>query len=94
MRGETWQITTWTAAISDSGQDELTPSGIKFEQRNGHLVDARQFRCLDDDKVVYCYGMAIDEEALLEIHEFMSSNYGTTSLEIETAPDTWTPTIG
>jgi hypothetical protein len=94
MRGETWQITTWMAAISNSGLDELAPSGIKFEQRNGHLKAAMRFRCLDDDKIVYCYGMAIEDAALEDAMNFMQENYGATSLDVETAPDTWTPTIG
>ena len=68
-------ITKWCKAITDSGKDEYThklSDDMPFE-----------FRCLDDDGIVYFYGCSRscdDEEAFAPLDQ-TGQEYGCTSIE-------------
>lgn len=93
MRGDTWEITQWFAAITDSGQDHFPVSGRMFLEKHEDK-SLMHFECRDDDGIAYCRGRAVDDDASEEALDFVMNNYGATSLWMEQANGSWECTIG
>lgn len=75
MRGETWCITQWCKAITDSGKDEVVmekPDNMSYK-----------FRLKDGDGVIYAYGYCTtnDDEAAFEPLDDLENAYGVVSIE-------------
>lgn len=68
-------ITKWCAAITDSGEDE--------ETLRDHSDMPCEFRLLDDDSEVYCYGFSTssDDEAAFDPLDGDGADYGCTMIE-------------
>jgi hypothetical protein len=67
-----WNITKWCKSITDSGKDEYT-------NRNTDGM-TQKFRLLDDDGVVYAYGMAKDDIDFEPLDYYMYA-YGCTEIQ-------------
>jgi hypothetical protein len=49
-----------------------------------------EFRLFDDDKIFYCEGLAQDQDAAEEAHNYVADNYGATYSEIrEIGSERW-----
>lgn len=66
-------ITKWCACITDSGKDEHT--GKKLKAKNVY-----RFRLLDDDGIVYAYGLSDDDSDFEPLDRYMD-NYGVTGIQ-------------
>jgi hypothetical protein len=77
--GSTYVITLWCGSISNSGQDEPT--------KQDHSNFPHEFRLLDDDCEIYCYGYGAtcDDEAAFAPLDEVGASYGCTSIEYRDA---------
>jgi len=77
-------ITKWCKSITDSGKDEYTNRLQHMKERLirqlGHLPPLYRFRLLDDDGIVYAYGVSTDDSSFapLDRYEYI---YGCTEIQ-------------
>lgn len=80
-------ITKWCKAITDSGKDECTGHLKQLKEKLaevcGKVPPLYDFRLLDDDGVVYAYGVSTDdssEDAFAPLDDY-SGAYGCTEIQ-------------
>lgn len=77
-------ITKWCKSITDSGKDEYTNRLSHMKERLigqlGQLPPLYRFRLLDDDGIVYAYGVSTDDSSFapLDRYEYV---YGCTEIQ-------------
>lgn len=77
-------ITKWTRHITDSGRDEhtgrLEAMKARLLKQSGTVPQLYKFRLLDDDGIVYAYGMSTrpDSFAPLDRYQWV---YGCTEIQ-------------
>lgn len=74
---ENWVITKWCKSITDSGEDEY----VNADKKKDTMIHS--FRLLDDDGVIYAYGVSddCDSEDAFEPLDYYEGDYGCTSIE-------------
>lgn len=76
-------ITKWTKEITDSGKDEYTGRGKKMMNKlkeSNYTGDIYRFRLLDDDGIVYAYGISTDDSSFAPLDRYMY-DYGCTEIQ-------------
>lgn len=74
MKNENWIITKWCKCISDSGKDEY----VNQDKKKDTMI--YEFRILDDDDIVYAYGLSDDDNSF-EPLDYYEGLYGVTSIQ-------------
>ena len=69
-----WVITKWCKSITDSEKDEY----VNKEIDKKHMV--HRFRLLDDDGIVYAYGVSDDDSSFSPL-DYYSPLYGVTDIQ-------------
>jgi hypothetical protein len=77
-------ITKWTKHVTDSGEDEYTnrlPNlKCRLKEKYGSVPPLYKFRLLDDDGVVYAYGISDDDSSFAPLDRYMN-DYGVTEIQ-------------
>lgn len=77
-------ITKWCKSITDSGKDEYTHRETKLKEklieRYGECPKLYRFRLLDDDGIVYGYGLSDDDSSFAPLDKY-ESWYGCTEIQ-------------
>ena len=80
-------ITKWCKAITDDGKDHYTGRAeklkAKYFEKYGEKPHLYKFRLLDDDRIVYGYGLSTDnctEHAFAPL-DYYEPEYGCVSIE-------------
>ena len=77
-------ITKWTRHISDSGKDEYTHRLKRMKDKLieewGQVPPLFKFRLLDDDGIVYAYGMSTDDSSFAPLDRYAPA-YGCTEIQ-------------
>ena len=83
-------ITKWCKSISDSGKDQYTyrlpKMKKKLVEKYGSVPTLYPFRLLDDDGVIYAYGVSTDNSSFAPLDRYMY-DYGCTEIQYRN-PDT------
>ena len=69
-----WVITKWCKSITDSGKDEY----VNKEIDKKHMI--HRFRLLDDDGIVYAYGVSDDDSSFAPL-DYYAYSYGVTEIQ-------------
>lgn len=77
-------ITKWCKSITDSGKDEYTyrlPNlKRKCIEKFGSVPTLYDFRLLDDDGVIYAYGVSTDDSSFAPLDRY-EPDYGCTEIQ-------------
>ena len=74
-------ITKWTKHVTDSGKDEFTGRESKFRAK-AKVNDKPifRFRLLDDDGVIYAYGLSTNDSSFSPMEKY-GDMYGITDIQ-------------
>ena len=77
-------ITKWCKSITGTGKDTYTGRlkrmKLKLIERTGSVPTLYHFRLLDDDGIVYAYGMSTDDSSFAPLDRYMY-DYGCTEIQ-------------
>lgn len=77
-------ITKWCKAITDDHKDvythRLPKMKVKLVEKLGSVPVLYSFRLLDDDGVVYAYGVSTDDSSFAPLDRYMN-DYGCTEIQ-------------
>lgn len=76
MEKRSWVITKWCASITDTGHDEYKDNSLVS---NLHELK-HKFRLLDDDGIVYAYGLAKSDSSFAPL-DYYQNSYGCTEIQ-------------
>ena len=88
-------ITKWTKEVTDSGKDEYTGRESKLKEKilekYGEAQHLYKFRLLDDDGIVYAYGLntSCDDDSAFSPLDRYEPEYGCTSIEYQNSNGEW-----
>lgn len=77
-------ITKWCKSITDSGKDEYTDKlkvmKERLTEKYGAIPELHSFRLLDDDGVIYAYGMSTNDSSFAPLDRYMPE-YGCSEIQ-------------